>query len=133
MIYALDSNIITYLLKSNTTVYSRLNKAVDEGGRCIIPPIAYYEVKRGLLACNATKKASDFELLCFDFGVGDMNLKTWDESARLYALQREKGRTIEDADLFIAAFCIANDCTLVTNNTRHFQGINDLKLVNWTT
>ena len=41
MIYALDSNIISYLLKDDATVYSRLNKAIDDGGRCIIPPIAY--------------------------------------------------------------------------------------------
>jgi predicted nucleic acid-binding protein len=40
MIYALDSNIISYLLKDDATVYSQLIEAIDAGNRCIIPPIA---------------------------------------------------------------------------------------------
>ena len=131
MIYALDSNIISYLLKDDAAVYSRLNKAIDDGGRCIIPPIAYYEVKRGLLAVNATAKTIGFDQLCRDFGVGNMNTYTWDEAARHYALHPGKGQLVEDADFFIAAFCIVNDYTLVTNNIRHFEHIDGLKLVNW--
>jgi tRNA(fMet)-specific endonuclease VapC len=102
-----------------------------KGHECVIPPVAYYEIKRGLLATNAIAKARDFDELCQDFEVGEMDTRAWYEAARLYALHRQKGVLAEDADLFIAAFCIVNDYTLVTNNIRHFEHIDSLKLVNW--
>jgi predicted nucleic acid-binding protein len=60
-----------------------------------------------------------------------MNNAIWNEAARLYALNRKQGIVIEDADLFIAAFCLFNKYTLVTNNIRHFSGIDGLQTVNW--
>jgi len=133
MIYALDSNIISYLLKDNPAVYTQLFKAIDAGCRCIIPSIAYYEIKRGLLAVNATTKMVGFDKLCRDFGVGSMDIHVWNEAARLYAIHSKSGELLEDADFFMAAFCIVNGYTLITNNTGHFKRINELKYVNWTT
>ena len=60
-----------------------------------------------------------------------MDTHTWDEAARLYALHRGKEQLVEDADFFVAAFCIVNNYTLVTNNIRHFEHIDGLKLINW--
>jgi predicted nucleic acid-binding protein len=132
MTYALDSNIIAYMLKDSAAVYEHVYSVLDNNDRCIIPPIVYYEVKRGLLAVNATAKAQSFELLCREFSVGRMNVNAWDIAAQLYAAHRQKGMPIGDADSFIAAFCIANGYTLVTNNTKHFVGIDNLRLVDWT-
>jgi len=56
MIYALDSNIISYLLKDNDTVYSRYFEALSHGHRCMIPLMVYYEVRRDLMASGATIK-----------------------------------------------------------------------------
>jgi predicted nucleic acid-binding protein len=83
------------------------------------------------MAVNAIAKEREFDKLCNDFEVGEMNTFAWLEAARLYALCKQNGRVIEDADLFIAAFCIVNDYTLVTNNTKHFDDIHELRLVNW--
>ena len=132
MIYALDSNIISYLLKDNPKVYDNFDKVVANGGRCIIPPIVYYEVKCGLLFSGATTKAIAFDTLCHELGVGEMSVPIWNEAARRYADLRKRGRPIEDADLFIAAFCIVIGCTLVTNNEKHFDGIDGIQIVNWT-
>ncbi len=131
MTYALDSNIISYMLKDNDAVYEQLDKALERNDRCVIPPIVYYEVKRGLLAVNAANKAHDFERLCCDFGVGRMNMSSWDMAAQLYAAFKRQGTPKEDADIFIAAFCIANGYTLVTNNVKHFENIDNLQIVNW--
>lgn len=94
-------------------------------------PVAYYEIKRGLLARNAIAKAAAFERLCFAVGIGEMDTNTWDEAARLYALHRQQGRLLEDADLFIAAFCLVGGYTLVTNNEKHFSMVDGLGFVNW--
>lgn len=36
-----------------------------------------------------------------------------------------------DSDILIAAYCIVNDYTLVTDNTSDFERIEGLKFVNW--
>jgi tRNA(fMet)-specific endonuclease VapC len=38
---------------------------------------------------------------------------------------------IGDADILIAAIVIRNEGTLVSNNTKHYEGIKQLKLINW--
>ena len=48
-VYALDSNIISFYLKGNETVIENIEKAISEDHTILIAPIAYYEVKRGLL------------------------------------------------------------------------------------
>jgi predicted nucleic acid-binding protein len=93
--------------------------------------VAYYEIKRGLMAVNATAKEREFDKLCHDFEIGGMSTQAWLEAARFYAVNKQKGRVIDDADLFIAAFCTVNGYTLVTNNTKHFESVDGLQIVNW--
>jgi predicted nucleic acid-binding protein len=54
-------------------------------------------------------------------------------SARLKAELVEKGIPIgnKDADIFIAAYCIINGYTLVTDNINDFNRIDKLKFINW--
>ncbi len=131
MIYALDTNILSYMLRRNAAVCNRYMAESGRGHECVVPPVAYYEIKRGLMAVNATAQEREFDKLCHDFEIGEMSTSIWLESARLYAANKQAGRMIDDADLFIAAFCIVNGYTLVTNNTKHFEGFENLKLVNW--
>jgi tRNA(fMet)-specific endonuclease VapC len=41
------------------------------------------------------------------------------------------GKQIGDADTLIAGQAMANQLTLVTNNTKHFLRVEGLKLENW--
>ena len=41
---------------------------------------------------------------------------------------KEKGKTMEIRDLFIAAICIRNSFELLTENRKHFEHIKELKL-----
>jgi len=132
IIYALDTNILSYLLKDDEKVCSALMRELTAGNTCIIPPVAYYEIRRGLLYANAIAKLGYFDELCQDFPVGVMNRLVWDETAALYAKLRRSGQMREDADLFIAAFCLVGGYTLVTNNVRHFAAIDNLAYANWT-
>ncbi len=131
MIYALDTNILSYMLRRNATVCNRYLVEAGNGHECVVPPVAYYEIKRGLMAVYATTQEREFDRLCLDFEISEMNINAWLEAARLYAVNKQKGRVIDDADLFIAAFCIVNGYTLVTHNVKHFEGFSGLKLVDW--
>jgi len=129
--YALDTNTISYLLKENPSVSARMKEESDAGNRLVIPLMAYYEVKRGLLAVKASKKMRHFEQFCDILGVEDMSFDVLDKATYIYDDLRTKGRLVDDADIIIAAFCIVNNCILVTNNIKHFEYIADLQFENW--
>jgi tRNA(fMet)-specific endonuclease VapC len=129
--FALDTNIISYLLNDDESVFTRYRQEIRNGSEFVIPPVAYYEIKRGLITRNAVAKMRLFECFCREFNIGRMDTAAWDEAARIYARYRKQGQMIDDADLFIAAFCITNESVLVTNNTKHFEMIEGLQYTNW--
>jgi len=131
MIYALDTNIVSYILQRQDEVVNKLKTELDAGNHVVIPPIVYYEVRRGLLASNAVRKAEIFESLFAGLHIAAIDRETLEMAAAEYVRLRKIGLTIGDADLFIAEYCIKNDFTLVTNNTKHFREIKGLKYTNW--
>jgi len=58
------------------------------------------------------------------------------ESVEIFGMLKSKlqksASRLDDFDLIIAACALANNLTLVTNNEKHFQRIEGLKLTNWT-
>ncbi len=62
--FALDTNIITYILKGDTAVVSRFNYESIQGNVFIFPPIAYYEIRRWFLESGAVEREKKFEELC---------------------------------------------------------------------
>jgi tRNA(fMet)-specific endonuclease VapC len=50
---------------------------------------------------------------------------------RIKADLEQRGQTLDDADLLIAAITLACKGTLITNNTSHFNRIVDLQIGNW--
>jgi len=129
--YALDSNTISYILREDPAVSTHMKEESDAGNRLVIPLMVYYEVKRGLLALKASRKTQHFIRFCALLGIEDMSFDVIDKAAYIYDDLRGIGRLVDDADIIIAAFCIVNDCILVTNNTKHFEHIDSLQLVNW--
>jgi len=131
MIYALDSNIVSYMLNGDADVTAHYSQAFDDGGDVAIPPIVFYEIQRGLLARRLNKKLAEFDELYQNVLQVGFDITTWQKAAEIYASLCQQGKPIEDSDIFIAAYCIVNDFTLVTNNTRHFERVDGLKIVNW--
>ena len=132
MIYALDTNIVSYMLKGDVDVIPKYRQALGTGNQIVIPPIVFYEVQRGLLAKKMDKRLAKFSALNEKVLQVDFDKPVWETAAQISASLHLQGRSIEDADIFIAAYCILNDFTLVTNNMRHFERIDGLKIENWT-
>lgn len=131
MIYALDANTISYILRDKDDVRKRWRHEEQSGNQTVIPLIAFYEVRRGLLANNATTKMNSFVDLCKVMGVSDMGISDMEKASEIYATLKNSGQLIDDADILIAAQCIVNGFTLITNNTRHFERIEGLQFTNW--
>jgi len=136
MIYALDANTISFFLRGEGNVVSSFReKIVEAGNRYVIPFIAAYEVRRWLLD-RPTKRLRAFTL---QFNALFENVKdkaempgvVWEKAADIYIALKQKGQLIGDADILIAAYCISNGYTLVSDNTDDFIRIDGLKLTNW--
>jgi len=132
MIYALDSNTVTFLLKKDKQVETNFIRVVDDGNQYIVPPMVYYEVRRWLLLKNAPVKLSLFDnILCRFTNEITIGKFCWDKAIEIYVDLAQKGQLIPDGDILIAAYCLLNDYTLVTDDTDHFERIDGLSLVNW--
>jgi predicted nucleic acid-binding protein len=129
--FALDSNIITFRLKRNELVKRNIDQRVDANIKVLVPPFAYYEVKRGLLDANATKQLRLFEELLRRCPIGPIRRAVFDAAADIYVELKAKGRICDENDIYIAAWCKTYGFTLVTNNTRHFENIPGLALADW--
>jgi predicted nucleic acid-binding protein len=53
------------------------------------------------------------------------------EYAKAKAVLRKQGAILEDFDLLIAATALTHNLILVTNNTQHFNRIDNLRIENW--
>jgi len=131
MIYFLDANIISYLLKGNTSVLKKLEELAEDDNQFEIPSIVYYEIKRGFLANGAATKLTRFLNFAKEIGIVDLKNSTLDIAAQIYADLKKSGEIIEDDDIFIGATALENNAILVTNNKRHLGRIKDLKIEVW--
>jgi predicted nucleic acid-binding protein len=131
MKYALDTNIITYYLKGNEKILDKVDKEA-ENDNIIIPPFAYFEVKKWLMAVNSKNKLEAFEKLFEKCGIDPIEKEILDLSLSIYIKLRKNGITIDDGDLLIAAYCIQNNYILVSNNQKHYEKIENIQVVNWT-
>jgi len=130
-VFVLDSNILSFYLRQNQQIIQKVQNTLFEGHEVLISPIAYYEVKRGLLVIKADKRLTEFTALCKILGVGQLDNALLDYAAEIYHELRDKKQTIEDADVLTAAFCKRHGFTLVTHNIRHFEIISGLSFCDW--
>lgn len=130
MKYTLDTNIISYYLKGNQQVVEKLDSEA-ENDNIVIPTFVYLEIKKWLLALGSKSKLSAFDKMFEEFGVGIIDKEILDKALSIYINLRKIGITVDDGDLRIAAYCINNNHVLVTNNTKHFESIENLQIVNW--
>ena len=136
MIYALDANIISYFLKGTGEVEECFDREIIRAGNTyVIPPVVIYELRRWLHdnpTPNLLKFAKELDALYRSVrNRAEMSAASWEKAAEIYIELKQKGKLIDEADIFIAAYCIVNNYVLVTNNTRHFERIAGLKHVNW--
>jgi len=113
--YALDTNIISYILRKDETVRSRFRNESAQGNEFVMIPVVYYEVSRWLKERGAMKLQESFDDLCSRLPLLITGKDIWDKASDLYVYTRKIGKPVgSDADLLIASYCLLNNCTLVT-------------------
>ena len=127
----LDTNIISYIIKNRNysliDKFEEISKEHTIGVSSItVAELFYGEKKKGSkkLEVAVSEFLSPLEKLSFDanaaFTYGEIRV----------ALE-SKGTIIGSHDMFIAAHAKSIEAVLVTNNTREFQRVDNLKLEDW--
>lgn len=130
MAYLLDTNAVIALMKNHSRVVERIRCA----GRSELFICAPVEAELWFGVSKSSRANENRRHL--------LTLLEWlpslpfsGEATRLCGEIRadlaRKGTPVGPYDLQIAAIALANDCTLVTHNTREFSRIEGLKLNDW--
>jgi len=128
--YLLDTNIIIFYIKGKFNLDIKIDKIGLKN--CFISEITVAELLHGAIKSqNSTKHLKIVEDIQKNITVIPISnaLKIYaEEKSRL----EKKGTPIDSFDILIGATAINNKFIMVTNNTKHFDRLNNLKLEDWT-
>jgi tRNA(fMet)-specific endonuclease VapC len=98
----------------------------------VIPQAVDYEICRGFRLVTATRKKANYDMLLQDCKIAQMDTLSWKRAEEIYENLYRKSFTVGELDILIAAYCFTHNCTVVTNNTKDFENIDGLTIVDWT-
>ena len=125
--YLIDSDILIYFLKGKQEVVEKLSRIPMDD--LYISRINYTELIYG--AYNSTKIIQNLKVIepfLDSFKVLEFTKVSSLIFAKEKARLKKNGNIIADMDLMIASIAIENDCTLISNNIKHFERIQNLEL-----
>lgn len=130
MTYLLDTNICVFWLRSNASVRQRFDEA-GINSYCI-SQVTVFELRFGAEnSDNPSKSHSDLDNFLQGLSVislDNIEMHYAKEKARL----RKLGIPLHDEfDLIIGATAVEHNYILVTDNTKHFNRIENIQLENW--
>lgn len=129
--YLLDTDTIIFNLKENAAIRKNLLFHINDPIKISVITLMelYYGAYKSQKVTGNLAKVKTIEQSIEIIPVGV-------ESVEIFGMLKSKlektGSRLDDFDLIIAACALAHNLTLVTNNEKHFQRIEGLKLTNWT-
>ena len=130
MSYLIDTNIIIYSIKGNTTVHNNFLK--NDKIPKAISVITYGELLFGAKKSQNIEKNSAIVYRIKElFPIIDIDKAIIETFSELKVNSQKTGSVVDDFDLLIAATALTMNATLVTNNEKHFIKIKGLKIENW--
>ncbi|EMY78589.1 PIN domain protein [Leptospira weilii serovar Ranarum str. ICFT] len=130
--YLLDTNICIFLIKKkNTALLENLKKKLNKG--LFVSSLTVAELEFGIQK-SEFKEKNKISLIEF---LSIFNIISFtDKDAESYGIIRaeleKRGIVIGSIDMLLAAQAISNNFIFVTNNTKEFKRIKELKLEDWT-
>lgn len=129
--YLLDTDTVIYSLKGEPAVEKNLREHFHDPLKMSVITLMelYYGAHKSQKIASNLAKIKTLEISFQVIPIGE-------ESAEIFGMTRAQlekaGSPLDDFDLIIASCALSNNLVLVTNNVRHFQRIEGLKLTNWT-
>lgn len=125
--YLVDTDWIIQYLNRDAAIRERLDACRDEG--LFVRAVSVAELIDGAYGATGPQQGLD---RVRDFLQGAQVLSVEQATAEIFGRERQRlqkaGYTIGDLDLFIAATSLQHDLTLLTNNRRHFEMVEGLRI-----
>ena len=134
MRYLLDTNIIIYCLEQIGNFKNVLKHFVETPATSIqIPAVVLAEIEYGCAKSKDYKtNIARYNKFIDTFLVTDFSEKAARVYGKLRSELEKQGKPIGANDLLIASMAIAENCVLVTHNTKEFSRIPNLMIEDWT-
>ena len=128
--FVLDTNTLIYYFKGLGNVKSNLLSTPPKD--IAIPSIVLYELEDGIAKSNSPeKRTKQLKDMCSVVNILPFDEKEAKKTAQIRAKLEKMGTPIGHYDYLIAGTALANYGILVTNNSKEFERIDELKLDNW--
>ncbi len=128
--YLLDTDTVIYSLKGHRVVERNVRRHLHDPIKISVITLMelYYGAHKSLQVTSNLAKVKKLEKELEVIPAGT-------EQAEIFGIQKaeleKSGAPLDDFDLILASCALAHNLVLVTNNTRHFQRIEGLKITNW--
>ncbi len=131
MLYMLDTNICSYIIRNNPRgVYEKL-KEIEKKHTVALSSIVVSELFYGARKKDSPKLRKVVALFVESFVIYDYGKISASHYADVRSKLEKKGQIIGANDLFICAHTLSKNAILVTNNTKEFERVDGLVLENW--
>jgi tRNA(fMet)-specific endonuclease VapC len=133
VIYVLDTNAVSALMKGTAAVVDRL--AAAELASVTIPQPVLAEIEYGIQRLPHSKRRNALQTR-FDLVSSELPRTEWTDAVsqtygRIKTTLERRGMRIEDFDAAIAAHALAIGATLVTANVDHMTRVPGLQIEDW--
>ena len=128
--YLLDTDWVIDYLKGVPPIVTKLQALAEEG--LAISVISLAELYEGVYGSGQAKRHLQGLRRFLDgvpvIGLDDATCRTFGQCRHRL---RQEGQLIDNFDLLIAATCLTNRLTPVTNNVRHYERVPELRIASF--
>ncbi|MEO1006365.1 MAG: PIN domain-containing protein [Cyanobacteria bacterium J06638_38] len=129
--YLLDTTTISDILRRNPLVLNQMRKVSPT--EVYISSVSQYEIEYGFIKSPNSRRRfeEDLKRLYQEIGCIPLTTEIATIAATVASQLKEKGKPIGLPDVLIAATGLAENLVVVTINTKHFERIKSIELVDW--
>jgi len=132
MLYMLDTNICSFIIREKPSyIKEKLKQVEKQGDTIVLSSIVVSELLYGAKKKGSDKLTKVVNAFINSFLIYDFNSSAAKEYANIRTTLESQGNIIGSNDLFIASHAKSLDAILVTNNTREFKRVDGIDIDDW--
>jgi len=131
MLYMLDTNICSYIIRNKPQSIKEKLKEVEENHTIALSSIVVSELLYGATKKGSPKLMRIVSAFIDNFIIYDYSKVSAQSYGNIRTDLEKKGEIIGANDLLIASHALSLGAVLVTNNTREFKRVEKLVLEDW--
>ena len=131
MLYMIDTNICSYIIRNKPQSIKKKLQEVEENHTVALSSIVVSELLYGATKKDSPKLMKIVSAFIDNFIIYDYSKVSAQSYANIRTDLEQKGQIIGANDLLIASHALSLGAVLVTNNTREFKRVEKLVLEDW--